>query len=113
VLSSRPVVETLPVTLLEAAACGTPAVATAVGSVTDVVVDGETGYVVAPGDAAALAGRIEQLLNDTAARERMGVAARRRAVERFDERDMIRRYEDLFVDTARAERAPPIAIDRT
>jgi glycosyltransferase involved in cell wall biosynthesis len=112
VLSSRPVVETLPVTLLEAAACGTPAVATAVGSVTDVVVDGETGYVVAPGDAAALAGRIEQLLNDTAARERMGVAARRRAVERFDERDMIRRYEDLFVDTARAERAHPAAMDR-
>jgi len=112
VLSSRPVVETLPVTLLEAAACGTPAVATAVGSVTDVVVDGETGYVVAPGDAAALAGRIVQLLIDTAARERMGVAARRRAVERFDERDMIRRYEDLFVDTARAERAPPAAMDR-
>ena len=113
VLSSRPVVETLPVTLIEAAACGTPAVATAVGSVTDVVVNGETGYVVAPGDAATLAGRIVQLLNDTAARERMGVAARRRAVERFDERDMIRRYEDLFVDTARAERAPPVAIDPT
>jgi len=101
VLSSHPIVETLPVTLLEAAACGTPAVATAVGSVTDVVSQGETGYVVAAGDAAALAERIVQLLRDRDLRERMGAAARRRAEQRFDERDMIRRYEDLFVETAK------------
>ena len=104
VLSSRPIVETLPVTLLEAAACATPAVATAVGSVADVVADGETGFVVAPGDAEALAGRISQLLLDDSLRERLGQAARRRAEQRFDERDMIRRYEDLFVDTARDPR---------
>jgi glycosyltransferase involved in cell wall biosynthesis len=101
VLSSRPIVETLPVTLIEAAASGTPAVATAVGSVTDVVADGETGYVVAPGDADALTGHIVQLLNDAALRERLGAAGRRRAEQRFDERDMIRRYEDLFVEVAR------------
>lgn len=106
VLSSRPIVETLPVTLLEAAACGTPAVATAVGSVADVVADGETGFVVAPGDPGALAARIVQLLQDAALRERMGEAARRRAVERFDERDMIRRYEDLFIETARFRSRP-------
>jgi glycosyltransferase involved in cell wall biosynthesis len=100
VLSSHPIVETLPVTLLVAAASGTPAVATAVGSVTDVVVHGETGYVVPAGDVAGLAERIVELLRDAELRERLGAAARRRAEQRFDERDMIRRYEDLFVEAA-------------
>lgn len=100
VLSSHPIVETLPVTLLEAAACGTPAVATAVGSVAEVIVEGETGFIVPPGDAGKLAARIVGLLRDAPLRERMGAAARRRAERHFDERDMIRRYEELFAETA-------------
>jgi glycosyltransferase involved in cell wall biosynthesis len=71
--------------------------------VRDVVADGETGYVVAPGDAAALAGRIVELVADPGLRERLGAAARRRAEQLFDERDMIRRYEDLFVDAAHGD----------
>jgi glycosyltransferase involved in cell wall biosynthesis len=100
VLSSHPIVETLPVTLMEAAACGTPGVATAVGSVADVLLEGETGFIVPPGDAAALAGRIVELLQDAERRARMGAAARQRAEQSFDERDMFRRYEDLFVAAA-------------
>lgn len=100
VLSSHPIVETLPVTLIEAAACGTPAVATSVGSVRDVVADGETGFVVGIGDAAALGDSLARLLSDRALRERMGVAARARAEARFDERDMFRRYEALFEEVA-------------
>lgn len=100
VLSSHPVVETLPVTLLEAAASGTPAVATDVGSVRDVVADGETGFVVPPSDEGALAGRLGDLLADEPLRARMGRAARARAERAFDERDMLRRYEDLFVAAA-------------
>jgi glycosyltransferase involved in cell wall biosynthesis len=104
VLSSHPVVETLPVTLMEAAATGTPAVATAVGSVADVVLDGETGYVVPPGDEIALAERMRELLADPAQRERMGRAARARAERAFDERDMLRRYGDLFAAVAKEPR---------
>jgi glycosyltransferase involved in cell wall biosynthesis len=100
VLSSHPIVETLPVTLMEAAACGTPAVATAVGSVADVVADGETGFVVPAGDAEALAERITRLLADAALRSRMATAARQRAELRFDQRDMVRRYEELFASAA-------------
>jgi glycosyltransferase involved in cell wall biosynthesis len=100
VLSSHPIVETLPVTLMEAAACGTPAVATAVGSVADVVADGETGFVVPPGDTEVLAQRITRLLADAALRSRMATAARRRAELRFDQRDMVRRYEELFASAA-------------
>jgi glycosyltransferase involved in cell wall biosynthesis len=102
VLSSHPVVETLPITLIEAAACGTPAVATAVGSVSDVVVDGETGFVVPAGDAVALGERICRLLTDPGLALRMGAAARARAELHFDERDMFRRYEEMFIRTAAA-----------
>ena len=104
VVCSHPIVETLPVTLMEAAACGTPGVATAVGSVADVLAEGETGFIVPVGDAATLAARIVELLKNDALRARMGEAARRRAEQHFDERDMFRRYEDLFVRTATADR---------
>jgi glycosyltransferase involved in cell wall biosynthesis len=104
VLSSHPVVETLPVTLLEAHACGVPAVSTDVGSVRDVIVEGETGHLVPPGDAAALAGRLGGLLADPVMRARMGAAARRRAEQHFDRTTMVRAYEDLFVRVARVAR---------
>jgi glycosyltransferase involved in cell wall biosynthesis len=104
VLSSHPVVETLPVTLIEAAASGVAAVATDVGSVRDVVADGETGYIVPPSDEAALAGRMRELLADATLRERFGREARARAERRFDERDMLRRYEDLFASLAAGAR---------
>lgn len=82
---------------LEAAACETPVVASAVGGIPEVVVDGETGLLVpvelrsddpmSPIDPDRfelnLAGAINALMADTATREVMGRAARRRAVERF------------------------------
>ena len=81
VLCSRS--EGMPVSLMEAAACGVPAVATAVGGVPELVADGVTGLVVPPGDARALADALERLLRDRALRERMGRAARVRARERY------------------------------
>jgi glycosyltransferase involved in cell wall biosynthesis len=54
-------------------------VASAVGGLRDLVVDGETGLLVPPGDVAALRGALERLLGDGALRARMGRAARERA----------------------------------
>lgn len=71
--------EGTPVTLIEAAACGRPAVATDVGGVRSVVVDGVTGLVVPPSDPAALAGAIEAVLGDPARAAAMGAAGRARS----------------------------------
>ena len=95
---------------LEAAACETPVVASAVGGIPEVVVDGETGLLVpvdlrvddpmAPVDADRfernLAGAINALMADADTREVMGRAARRRAVERFGWEAIARQTADLY-----------------
>jgi len=101
VLTSHPVVETLPLTLIEAHASAVPAVSTRVGSVDAIVEEGVTGHLVAPGDAEALAGRLESLLADPVRRAGMGAAARRRAEQRFGLPGMCARYARLFEELAR------------
>jgi glycosyltransferase involved in cell wall biosynthesis len=75
--------EALPTVLLEAAAEGVPAVASAVGGIPEIVIDQETGVLVEPGDSAALARAIIDLLNDDEKRRRLGAAARLLATKRF------------------------------
>jgi glycosyltransferase involved in cell wall biosynthesis len=67
----------------EAAAHGVPVVATDVGGLSEVVVDGETGVLVPPRNPAALAAAIAPLLDDRETRARMGARARERALARF------------------------------
>ena len=95
---------------LEAAACETPVVASAVGGIPEVVVDGETGLLVpvelqaddpmSPVDPDRfelnLAGAINALMADGATREVMGRAARRRAVERFSWSTIAEATVDLY-----------------
>jgi glycosyltransferase involved in cell wall biosynthesis len=71
------------VACLEAMAHGRPVVATAVGGLRDLVVDGETGLVVPPRNVGALRSALERLLGDRELRRRLGAAGRRRAEERF------------------------------
>lgn len=73
--------EGVPGVLVEAALAGVPAAATDVGWVRDVVVEGETGALSAPGDAAALSAALRRVLDD---RDRLGGAARKHALERFE-----------------------------
>lgn len=93
-LSSRN--EGTPVSLIEAAASGVPAVATNVGGVPSVVEDGVTGTLVASGDAAALASAVVALLRDAPRRRAMGAAARARAVERFGAARMLAELRALY-----------------
>ena len=71
------------VACLEAMAHGRPVVATAVGGLRDLVVDGETGLVVPPRDPRALRAALERLLGDRELRRRLGAEGRKRAQERF------------------------------
>ena len=71
------------VACLEAMAHARPVVATAVGGLLDLVVDGETGIVVPPRDAVALRLALQRLLADPELRRSLGAAGRERARERF------------------------------
>jgi glycosyltransferase involved in cell wall biosynthesis len=90
--------EALPTTLIEAAACGTPVVATDVGGVREVVDDGATGLVVPPRAAGPLAAAVGALLADPGRRAAMGRAASEVARERFDRRVWADRLRALYVE---------------
>lgn len=75
---------------LEALAIGAPVVASAVGGLTDTIVDGVTGLLVPPEDPAALVDALERLLSDADLRARLGSSARERVLTQFG--------EDRFVD---------------
>jgi glycosyltransferase involved in cell wall biosynthesis len=75
--------EGLPMVLLEAAGCRVPAVATSVGGVSEIITHGMNGFLVSPGDSAALARRVLELLSDPALRVRMGVAGHNIVKEKF------------------------------
>jgi glycosyltransferase involved in cell wall biosynthesis len=75
--------EALPTALIEAALAARPTVATSVGGVPEVVVDGETGVLIPPGDGAALVEAIKGLLNSPESRDRFGSTARSRAIRLF------------------------------
>ncbi len=70
--------------VIESMAFGVPVVGTAIGGTLEQVVDGETGYLVPPGNARALAHAISRLLEDDELRERMGRAGRKRFEEHFE-----------------------------
>ena len=80
---------------LEAMACARPVIASRVGGLTDIVVDGETGYLVPPGDVTALRQAIERLQSDPALRVAMGNAGRRR-VKQFQSREVVTRLESIY-----------------
>ncbi len=86
--------------ILEAMAAGKPVVATSVGGVPEVVLDGSTGRLCAPEDVSGLARAVLDLLGDLRTREQMGRAAQERASRLFDVRDMLKKYEELYTDLA-------------
>jgi glycosyltransferase involved in cell wall biosynthesis len=85
-----------PLTLMECMEAARPVVATAVGGVPDIVVDGETGFLVPPRDPHALAVAIERLLADPELRRRFGEAGKRRRRSEFSIANTVREVQALY-----------------
>ena len=88
--------DTFPNVVLEALACGTPVVATAVGGIPEQVEDGVTGFLMPPGDAEAMADAVVALLTDEALQERLGENAAEDARKRFDLDRQVSEYIEWY-----------------
>lgn len=89
-------IEGMPLSLLEAMACGRPVVAIGVGGVPEVVEQQVTGLIAGPGDWRGVAERAIDLLEHPERMQRMGQAARARAERYFDLRDSVRQTAELM-----------------
>ncbi|MDU8943179.1 glycosyltransferase [Ovoidimarina sediminis] len=94
----------LPTVLLEAMAQGLPVVTTTVSGGPEIVADGVTGRLCAPGDAVGLAEALQEVLADRARARAMGQAGRRRAEAQFDLGENAARLRALLMDPALAVR---------
>jgi len=96
VLPSRDVVETLPLSVLEAMASGIPVIASRAGSVPEVVIDGKTGLLVMPGSADELAGAIAAILDHPEAAAARAELARARVETYYSVDRTTAGYQQLF-----------------
>jgi glycosyltransferase involved in cell wall biosynthesis len=92
----------LPNSALEAAAAGCAVIAAAHGGLPDIIRDGETGRLVAPGDGAALAAVAAELLDDPDQRERLGAAARADVRARFSAERLLGAIHALYDELLRS-----------
>jgi glycosyltransferase involved in cell wall biosynthesis len=94
VLPSR--LDGMPLAVLEAQALGKPVVSSRVGSLPEMIVDHETGFLCEASDIQAFCTAILLLARDPELRKRMGAAGRRRMVERFGSERMLEHYHQIF-----------------
>ena len=84
------------IVIIEAMAAGKPVISTNISSMPEIVVEGETGYLIEPGDSDSLAGRIVTLLQDEDLRSRMGEKGVQRVDSMFSYTAMLNHLETLF-----------------
>lgn len=97
--------EGLGVSALEALAAGRAVVASRVGGLAEVVIDGECGLTVPPGDETALAHALERILGDDALRARLAAAGPARVANGFLAEQMVASYEKLYREVLLERRA--------
>ena len=92
--------EEMPMAILEAMAAGVPVVAIDVGGIPEMVVEGETGFLVGARDTAAFGERLARLAADPDLRARMGGAGRARAQAEFGRGPIVERIEQVLTEAA-------------
>ena len=93
-----------PLALIEAMWWSRPVVATRVGGVPDMIVDGESGLLVAPGSPAELAAAITRLLGDADVRAELGEQAAARARARYGFERCVESWQSLYLELSRRTR---------
>jgi glycosyltransferase involved in cell wall biosynthesis len=88
--------ESFGLTALEAMNCGVPVIASDVGGLPEVIVHGETGYLLPVGDIEGMAAKAVELLSDPARHSLFRTQARRRAEQHFDAACIIPQYEAFY-----------------
>ena len=99
--------EGIPVSLMEAMAGGLPVISTRHSGIPELVIDGQTGHLIAEHDAEGLAVAIERLTRDRAVAERFAQAARARVEQEFDRGRQATRFGAYFRALANDERLRP------
>jgi len=89
-------VDGIPRSLMEAMACGLPSVSTAVAGIPDLIKDGESGLLVPPKDAAALADALERLMDDEVLAQRLSKGGRKHIEEHFNLETCLQPLAELF-----------------
>jgi len=109
VFVTTPWYEPFGITPLEAMACGTPVIGSAVGGIKSTVVDGETGYLVPPNDPAALAERLAWLQRNPQLAHRLGWAGMRRAYQQYTWRSVATSIAQVYEQVLDAYALYPLA----
>lgn len=94
-------VEGLPLVLAEGASMALPLIATSIGGNTEIVEDGKNGYIVPPKDAAAIAGKIKELILNPDRAKEMGAFSRKIWRERFTLEDMLAKIKSVYENSQR------------
>ncbi|HET7629288.1 MAG TPA: N-acetyl-alpha-D-glucosaminyl L-malate synthase BshA [Bacillales bacterium] len=90
--------ESFGLVLLEAMACGVPAIGTKTGGIPEVIVDGETGYLCEVGDLADMSRKAISILTDAGTQESMSKKAVERVCETFHSEKILRHYERIYYE---------------
>lgn len=104
VLCSDPYIETLPTAILEAMAMAKPAVATEVGCLREMVIEGSSGYLVPVRKPRELAEAVSRLLKNPELAQKMGQEGRKRTEELFSIERMVGKREELFEEILKQKR---------
>lgn len=90
--------ESFGLVLLEAMACGVPAVGTNIGGIPEVIVDGETGYICEVGDIEDITEKALKIVEDPGLHEKMSKQSVERVKSEFHSQRILRQYENIYYD---------------